>query len=1751
MAKIIHTVASVVAVVAQVAAVVAMLAGNPALAATLQAVAAAAGAVAAVSSFFIKPPDPGGTDSDWRADPQAGIPYVVGRTALGGNLVHHSSYGKDNQYAFFITALSYGPIQEFENFYADKQQVTYSVGSGGVAIGYYQNIMWIKTQLGATPEAAALVPSHAGPWPGWDAASKLSGLAADMWELKYDVKGDHNYKNGIPKPLRVIKGVKVYDPRLDSTVPGGSGACRAGVESTYIYSENPWLHFITWALGRVQAGKRILGVGMPLAGLALATMAEAATIAETNNWKAGGVVYSTDDKWDSLKAMAQAGGGVPVRLGAQLSCLVNAPRVSLATITAKDLAGEARFVGSVARRNRINGAIPRYRSEANDWEIVPAAEVRIAGFVTADGGERTKEVELPLVQDVNQAAQLAGYEIYNGRERGPITLPLKPIWYGYKPSDCVTVDIPELGLNAQPCIIRNRSFDPASGTVTLDLVTETASKHAALGFVGGPPPVTDTTPPSQDVNAPLAGSWTLTATSVTSAGGTQPALVITGATDNDAANGVVFEYRISGSSVWIPAGIEPPTITRKEILGVNPATAYDVAVRYLSNGGQSARLILSTGTTSAAPVPVVVDADITVPAVQLPADFFGNVTDYTPAVGRWLINSGGVDVSASFTITTAPGGNPGTLAVTYTGAQYQVTGSFEATDDFTDLKMRATGSGAYAGIILDRNLHLTKLKAGAVDTTPPATPAGLALSSAIAVDADGSQAVTLTATWTANTDTDLDYYRLRLRNAGGNFIEYIVGGTRFSVPVMAGVTYEAQLQAVDKSGNISATFPTGGGVVSHVAATDAVAPAAPTANLLVQAGLGNNYLFWDNVADADLYGVEIWTNSTNNSGTATRATVVNAEPGKSGRWTHGARTAGTITYYWFKSVDTSGNVSGFSATVGPITTPQAGTADIAANAITANQIAAGTITGDKITGGTITGDKINAGTSLPGSITVGSTGVSIGSIPDTIQGANATNLLHMDYWRAGSQFAPSLEPIDLDPTGAYGRWKGISANNPANVQINTLAGPSGGSEQVLQCNSAAVSDNGCQGVFGKSEGFDSKKSYRFMVWTKSPQTQLAIGPGGFGAAVVKDLSGADQVNAYFVPALVGAPAPPNKWWLVVGIVHGSDYTGGDTGEAGIYDPASGVRVVAGTEYKWIPGITRAQFTFYYYNLAGQTGYWARPSIEERQAGTYSIQQILATIGAPSGTMVGSLPADRVVTGISNISAHALTTIGANAANVTIDGLSAISAAPAGWTQGVCAPAIEGAVYVEADVAPGNIYTIVALDDDPTSTDYSTNLTTTFWYNPAVGGNLYVNGTSVFASVPTGLSGKIRLVWDKLKLYVYVAGVERGNYTPSPLPSSLYPKWITYNAVRYTGLDCGSFMADPATTVNQRSTTILPGKILIQGATTLADWRNGGDLTKIEGGSIAANTVTANKLKIGDRGINIQGIEFQYDPVSGLLSWTAGTIYFQADDGTETFNTMGANAIAWPGASCTLCWQKGANGAAVNMVRLGTAETARATANTIVLATWWANGPNFIANYGGTIIDGSKIVTGTVAANRIVAGSITATQLATSQLISANSQLGNAVVQRLTIAGSGQIIVPQVTAGGDVSLPSGGSGAGAVTNVGITGSVTVGDGTYGTAFGGFSCWVDSGTQTDGAAQFFLDANVNGAGFSQVATCTSGARVSGGDVYFRMPAALSWISGGTCQSVALQVRAQSIVMPGASGSRALTVRNPVWVIQGGAR
>ena len=457
-----------------------------------------------------------GSSTAFRLDTDAGIPFAFGTVGVGGVLAYRKSFGATNRYQALVSTLSgAGPIKSFVSFAADDEVTTF--GANDVATsGDHSGAMWLQRKLGTQPQTNLTSPTGlegSVTAPGWTSAHDMSGRACVMWTLFENSKMTE-FKGGVPKPLHVIEGKYGWDPRLDSTYPGGSGSCRLLTPSTWVWITNPALAALNWAVGMWEgssggglygvpyACSLVGGIGSSIDGIDVAAFVNAANIADANGWTIAAYPSTKDDKFSVLANMLQAAGAMPARKAGKISCVVfGEEQASVVTVTAADTSGPVEVALGQSRLERINTVLPRYYSSAHRWEMTQAAPVSDAAWVSEDGGKRSRGLDYPYVPDADQAAQLAYYDIANAREPISGTVPFKPHMRRIEPGDCFTFDEPGFLLDGVKVKCLRRSYDPMTGGVRITFRQETDAKHAAaLGETGTAP---DPTVP----DTPYPGPW--------------------------------------------------------------------------------------------------------------------------------------------------------------------------------------------------------------------------------------------------------------------------------------------------------------------------------------------------------------------------------------------------------------------------------------------------------------------------------------------------------------------------------------------------------------------------------------------------------------------------------------------------------------------------------------------------------------------------------------------------------------------------------------------------------------------------------------------------------------------------------------------------------------------------------------------------------------------------------------------------------------------------------------------------------------------------------------------------------------------------------------------------------------------------------------------------------------------------------------------------------------------------------------------
>jgi len=559
--------------------------------------------LSAASAALLRPNTPSsGTSLDFKPDPKAPIRGAMGYTALGGNKVFQATWGYKRVAMSLGVALSLGPIDQVPRFEADGATVTFS-GPQNEATGFYAADMWQQTTLGLPGDAALLPPTglkYGNPGlTGWGTQHAAPQTAFSFWTMVLAKNPEDRdvFTNGVPDPRWIGRWMKLWDPRKDSTYPGGSGPQRRDDWRTWEWSESPFVHALAWCRGHyklnldgtIDRTKRIAGIGAPDAAIDIPAFVEGMNVAQANAWTISGEWSTSDGKFQTLLAMLQAGGGEPISRGAQISVLVNAPRVATYTYTRDDLIGQAEIRPLTPRRERKNTIVPRYKSEANGWQYVPAGEVTSSVYRDEDRGEpRSLEIEYTHVRHAKQAGQLAAYDLANLREGLTATLPSKVHLMHVHPGACITVDVPELALAGQKFIVRRATTNHQAASVTLELRSESDGKHAwALGQAAQPAPSPSLSAVDPKyVPPPAPGEWTVVPKPPGEGGVSQPIVIIELPIETTDIVAVIIKHGPSAAGPWTD-GYEgsPRPDGRYEVAGLTPGQTYCFSLQFVAKNG--------------------------------------------------------------------------------------------------------------------------------------------------------------------------------------------------------------------------------------------------------------------------------------------------------------------------------------------------------------------------------------------------------------------------------------------------------------------------------------------------------------------------------------------------------------------------------------------------------------------------------------------------------------------------------------------------------------------------------------------------------------------------------------------------------------------------------------------------------------------------------------------------------------------------------------------------------------------------------------------------------------------------------------------------------------------------------------------------------------------------------------------------------------------------------------------------------------
>jgi hypothetical protein len=299
-------------------------------------------------------------------------------------------------------------------------------------------------------------------------------------------------------------------------------------------------------------------------------------------------------------------------VGGLFAWYAGAWRTPSVTLTDGDFRGPLKIQTRLSRREIFNAVKGIYLSPINNWQPADFPPVLNSTYEAEDGERIYRDVEYPYTVSSATVQRIAKIELETARRQITVVAQCKVSAYAIQPPDVIQVTHPRFGWT-------NKNFK----VVGMQLVPDTDANDAPIlgvdltlretdanvyGWASSEelavvaPPLTtlpDLSAVQPPTNLALASS---AATSLLRADGTRISRIKvtwTAPSDQYVQSGgrIVFEYKKSADSIWLPAGSTPGTATEHYLAGVYDGVAYDVHCWAENAAGSKSTVVTVTNHT--------------------------------------------------------------------------------------------------------------------------------------------------------------------------------------------------------------------------------------------------------------------------------------------------------------------------------------------------------------------------------------------------------------------------------------------------------------------------------------------------------------------------------------------------------------------------------------------------------------------------------------------------------------------------------------------------------------------------------------------------------------------------------------------------------------------------------------------------------------------------------------------------------------------------------------------------------------------------------------------------------------------------------------------------------------------------------------------------------------------------------------------------------------------------------------------------
>jgi len=427
-------------------------------------------------------------------DPMAHRKFVFGETAMNTDIRYFEPSGTDQEYFDFIIATSAHEVESIDGIWFDDREAWRNDGTG--VLNPYIGYLTVTPITKGT--AANYIAINGGTV--WGSSCRLTGCSYVHLRIKRTGTTsavDSPLVNGLPSRVTIKgKGAKLYDPRRDSTVTGGSGTERANDQTTWgtgasSNRNNPALQLLWFLLGwRIpdSTGKLSVGCGVPAARIDLPSFITAANICDEAitlaaggtqpRYRTAGVGSDADNRMEIIQILLTSMNATLRDSNGKLSITVmkNDLATPVLEFDDNDILGDFSWNQTRGLDEMMNAVHGRYTDPSTN-SLYQQVEYPVVSITSIDGIERMQTLDLPWVQEGRRAQRIAKQVLQRAQYKGIFSATFSMKALGCEVGDIVYISFEPLGWASKPFRVLTQGINN-TGQVPMTLIEENAAIYA-------------------------------------------------------------------------------------------------------------------------------------------------------------------------------------------------------------------------------------------------------------------------------------------------------------------------------------------------------------------------------------------------------------------------------------------------------------------------------------------------------------------------------------------------------------------------------------------------------------------------------------------------------------------------------------------------------------------------------------------------------------------------------------------------------------------------------------------------------------------------------------------------------------------------------------------------------------------------------------------------------------------------------------------------------------------------------------------------------------------------------------------------------------------------------------------------------------------------------------------------------------------------------------------------------------------------